>query len=81
MKSTSFNLSSFLKISAEKLLTYLDNSQQGKGKVLQQKPASELAHTMQLHHWIKNGGISPKEFSELMDYSFFERYFNKQLNF
>jgi len=67
MKNTAFNLSAFLKISAEKLLTYLDNSQQGKGKVLQQKPASELAQTMQLHHWIKNGGISPKEFSELMD--------------
>ena len=67
MKNKPFDLASFFKVSTEKLHSYLDKSQQGKGKVLQQRPAVELAHTMQLHHWIKNGGLSASDFSNLME--------------
>ena len=67
MTNKPFQLSPFLQITVEKLLAYLKKSQAGTSKVLQQKPATELAQTMQMHQWIKNGGLTPTAFEQLMD--------------
>lgn len=62
-----FQLPAYLKIAVEKMLSYLKESNEGKDKVLQQRPAQDLAKELQLNYWIKNGGISPTDFSKIMD--------------
>lgn len=54
-------------IVTEKLQTYLGESQAGKGKVLVQKPIAELAQSMQLEKWIREGGFTPQTAGEFLD--------------
>lgn len=54
-------------IVVEKLNHYLAKSQAGKGKVLIQKPITELAESMQLEKWIQTGGFTPQAVNNFLD--------------
>ncbi len=67
MKNNPQDLKSMVTVVLDKLVSYLDDSQQGKGKVLQQKPAEEIVKILQLDKWIKEGGLSPTAANQFMD--------------
>jgi len=48
------------------LLDYVNDSQSGNTRVLEQAPASALAELLQLNHWIKNGQITPQKASDFL---------------
>ncbi|MCB0475286.1 MAG: hypothetical protein KDC69_06395 [Flavobacteriaceae bacterium] len=52
---------------SEKLSDYVAESQKGAGKVLVQRPASELAEILNLDKWVKNGGMNPETASEFLN--------------
>ena len=62
-----FQLPDYLQVAFDKMLTYIKESNAGKDKVLQQRPAQDLAQELQLNDWIKNGGIKPSDFSKILD--------------
>lgn len=67
MKNTPEEFKQLADLVSEKLSNYLHNCQNSNGKVLQQKPATELALDLQLEKWIKSGGINSTTASEFMD--------------
>ena len=67
MKNTSQDLKNTGKITLNKLTAYLAESQSGTGKVLQQKPANELAKELNLDYWIKKGGLTPYTAEQFLD--------------
>lgn len=58
MKNTAEDLQQVATQVTAALAAYIDQSQKGVGKVLQQLPASELAQRLQLEKWITDGGIT-----------------------
>lgn len=67
MENNSKALKATTKVVLDKLADYLEESQLGKGKVLVQKPAEELAKIMQLEKWIKEGGLTPQKAGAFLD--------------
>ena len=67
MKSTPTTLSKLGSIVLKKLTTYFGESQEGKGKVLQQIPPSEMAAQMNLEAFIRNGGLTPENMHTFLD--------------
>lgn len=63
----SFPLQKFVAAATRQLEQYLTRSHDGTGRVLQQRPAAELAKTLRLDHWIQHGGITPEAFEELLE--------------
>ncbi|MEM1120288.1 MAG: pyridoxal-dependent decarboxylase [Bacteroidota bacterium] len=51
----------------EKLQNYLAESQTGKGKVLVQQPITQLAQSLELEKWIRNGGFTPDSVRHFLD--------------
>lgn len=66
MKNTADDLSAIIKTILPSLHTYLEESMEGKGKVLVQEQASSLAKEMNLVKWINNGGINPENVQEFL---------------
>ena len=58
MQSNSKNYKDFALKTVELLADYLAESQEGKTHVLKQKPAQQLGESLNLHHFIKNGGMN-----------------------
>lgn len=67
MQNTAKDLRKISGLITEKLANYLDESQTGKGKVLKQLPAQELAALLQLDHWVKHGGFNVASGSQFLD--------------
>ena len=67
MKNNSKDFKAVATVVVEKLKNYIKESQAGEGKVLVQKPISELAELMKLEKWIKEGGFSPESASKFLD--------------
>ncbi len=67
MKNNPQDLKNMATVVLDKLVAYLHESQQGKGKVLLQKPADEVAEILQLEKWIKKGGLNPTAANQFMD--------------
>lgn len=67
MKNNPQEFKAIADVVVEKLKDYLTESQAGKGKVLVQKPITELAELMHLEKWIKTGGFTPQAASDFLD--------------
>ena len=67
MKSTPHNLQKIAPIVLEQLTQFLAKSQEGKGKILQQLPASELAEQLDLERWIQKGGLNADTVNEFLN--------------
>ncbi len=67
MKNTPNDLKNISEIVLDKLCSYLETSQQGKGKTIVQKPAEEIAQLLQLEKWVKEGGLNPTSIHNFLD--------------
>jgi L-2,4-diaminobutyrate decarboxylase len=67
MKNNSHDFKSISEIVVNKLATYLDESQQGTGKVLTQNPPEEIAKELQLEKLIKAGGLNSTSVDQFLD--------------
>lgn len=67
MKNNPEDLKSISEVVITKLVTYLEESQNGRGKVLVQKSAKELAQELQLEKWIREGGFDSSAVEIFMD--------------
>lgn len=67
MKNNSHDLKSISKVVVNKLATYLDESQQGIGKVLIQNSPEETAKELQLEKFIKEGGLNSTSVDQFLD--------------
>lgn len=66
MKNTPKEFKDIIDAILPSIIGYLENNMSGTGKVLKQKPASDLAKEMNVEYWIKNGGIQPKSAKDFL---------------
>lgn len=67
MKSTAEEYHPIIAQVNDRLKSYLKDSQEGKGGVLDQIPAVELAEKMKLVDWVKNGGLNTANLDSFLD--------------
>ena len=70
MQSNSKNYKDFALKTVELLADYLAESQEGKTHVLKQKPAQQLGESLNLHHFIKNGGMNLEKMQSFLNIYF-----------
>ena len=66
MKNTPQEFEAIVQAILPALVGFLDDNMTGNGKVLRQMPATDLAKSMDVDHWIKNGGIQPESAKEFI---------------